>query len=74
IRRKDSNDIPEEVIYRAAQFAAYHSKAQSSPKVPVDYTEVKQVRKPNGTKPGMVIYFEQTTIMAEPAAVPAKEV
>lgn len=66
IRKKDGNDIPEEVIYRAAQYAAYHSKAQCSPKVPVDYTEVKQVKKPNGARPGMVIYFEQTTIMAKP--------
>lgn len=73
LRRKDNGDFPEEVIYRAAQYAAYHSKAQTSPKVPVDYTEVKQVKKPNGAKPGMVIYFEQTTIMAEPIAVPVKE-
>jgi predicted ribosome quality control (RQC) complex YloA/Tae2 family protein len=39
----------------------------------VDYTEVKQVKKPNGAKPGMVIYFEQTTIMARPEPVPTKE-
>ncbi|MBR5328575.1 MAG: NFACT family protein [Firmicutes bacterium] len=73
IRKKDNEEIPEEVIYRAAQYAAYHSKAQSSPKVPVDYTEVKQVKKPNGAKPGMVIYFEQTTIMAEPMPVSENE-
>lgn len=66
LRRKGNEDFPEEVIYRAAQYAAYHSKAQNSPKVPVDYTEVKQVKKPNGAKPGMVIYFEQTTLIATP--------
>lgn len=69
LRRKGNEDFPDEVVYRAAQYAAYHSKAQASPKVPVDYTEVKQVKKPNGAKPGMVIYFEQTTIMAEPKPV-----
>lgn len=66
LRRKNNEDFPEEVILRAAQYAAYHSKAQSSPKVPVDYTEVKQVKKPNGAKPGMVIYFEQTTLLVPP--------
>lgn len=66
LRRKNNEDFPEEVILRAAQYAAYHSKAQNSPKVPVDYTEVKQVKKPNGAKPGMVIYFEQTTLLVPP--------
>ena len=66
IRRKGNEAIPEEVILRAARYAAFHSKAAASPKVPVDYTEVKQVKKPNGARPGMVIYFNQTTIMAEP--------
>lgn len=66
IRKKDGAEIPEAVIVRAAQYAAFHSKAKESPKVPVDYTEVKQVKKPNGARPGMVIYFEQTTIMVEP--------
>lgn len=66
IRKKDGEEIPEPVILRAAQYAAFHSKAKESPKVPVDYTEVKQVKKPNGARPGMVIYFEQNTIMAEP--------
>lgn len=66
IRKKDGEAIPESVIARAAQYAAYHSKARESAKVPVDYTEVRQVKKPNGARPGMVIYFEQTTIMVEP--------
>ena len=70
IQKKDAAPIPEEVIGRAAQYAAYYSKAQNSSKVPVDYTEVRQVKKPNGAKPGMVIYFEQTTIMAVPQKVP----
>lgn len=66
IRKKNGETIPEAVIVRAAQYAAFHSKAKESPKVPVDYTEVKQVKKPNGARPGMVIYFEQTTVMVKP--------
>jgi predicted ribosome quality control (RQC) complex YloA/Tae2 family protein len=74
IRKKDGEEIPEEVIARAAAYAAYHSKAKDSPKVPVDYTKVKQVKKPNGARPGMVIYFEQTTIMAEPRSPEIKSI
>ncbi|MDR0918047.1 MAG: NFACT family protein [Oscillospiraceae bacterium] len=59
-------DIPDEVIAYAAKIAAYHSKARNSSQVPVDYTFVKQVKKPNGSKPGFVIYFEQQTIYTEP--------
>ena len=66
IRRGEKGEIPEEVIVRAAAFAAYHSKAKDAAKVPVDCTEVRHVKKPNGARPGMVIYFEQTTIMAVP--------
>ncbi|MEG1336425.1 MAG: NFACT RNA binding domain-containing protein, partial [Clostridiales bacterium] len=46
IRKQDNKTIPDEVIAKAAQYAAYHSKAKNSDKVPVDYTEVKQVKKP----------------------------
>ncbi|GAY72984.1 fibronectin-binding protein [Lentilactobacillus kosonis] len=45
-----SFDPSEETIVEAANLAAYFSKAQNSTKVPVDYTKVKNIRKPNGTK------------------------
>ncbi len=70
---RNGGEIPEEVIVRAAGYAAYHSKARNAAKVPVDYTEVRHVKKPNGAKPGMVIYFEQTTIMAEPRKEPEED-
>ncbi|MCL2817921.1 MAG: NFACT family protein, partial [Clostridiales bacterium] len=58
--------VPESTLLEAAQIAAWHSKARQSPKVPVDYTTVAQVKKPSGAKPGMVIYFQQKTLMVEP--------
>lgn len=73
IKRNEGRDIPPEVIIRAAAAAAYHSKAQGADKVPVDYTAVKQVRKPNGARPGMVIYFEQTTVYVKPEKPDYKE-
>lgn len=53
-------------ILEAAAIAAYFSKARESSSVPVDYTEVRQVKKPNGAKPGFVIYFEQKTVFVTP--------
>ena len=61
------SDAPdEETILEAASIAAYFSKARDSSSVPVDYTEVRQVKKPNGAKPGFVTYFEQKTVFVTP--------
>jgi len=57
---------PERTLLEAAQLAAYYSKSKTSTKVPVDYTEVKNVHKPNGAKPGMVIYRTNKTIYVDP--------
>ncbi|MDE1548793.1 NFACT RNA binding domain-containing protein [Jeotgalibaca caeni] len=56
----------EETLLEAAQIAAYYSKFQQSANVPVDYVEVKHVKKPNGAKPGFVIYTDQKTLFVTP--------
>jgi len=66
IRKKPGEEIPFSTIKEAAKLAAFFSKAKYSSQVPVDYTFVSQVKKPNGAKPGMVIYFEQKTIYVTP--------
>jgi len=60
------NDVPDKSLEEAANLAAYFSKAQESSKVPVDYTFRANVRKPGGARPGMVIYDNYWTIMADP--------
>ena len=55
-----------EIIEKAAILAAWFSKARFSAKVPVDYTLRKNVHKPSGAKPGMVIYTDQQTYFATP--------
>ena len=50
----------------AASLAAAHSKARESGKVPVDYTKIRYVSKPQGAKPGRVIYTNQKTLFVEP--------
>ncbi|MGE5629251.1 MAG: NFACT family protein [Solirubrobacterales bacterium] len=57
---------PEGTLLEAANLAAWYSKGKNSTKVPVDYTEVKNVKKPNGAKPGMVIYSTNKTIYVDP--------
>ena len=59
-------NIPDSVLYKCASIAAYYSKARMSQNVPVDYTLIKYVKKPNGAKPGMVIYTNNKTIHANP--------
>lgn len=62
----DGRQISDTAIYEAARIAAYHSKAQNSSRVPVDYTLIKYVSKPNGAKPGMVIYVNNKTLYVDP--------
>lgn len=60
--------VPDTTIEEAARLAAFHSKARNSSQVPVDYTAVKNVSKPQGAKPGRVIYVSYKTVYVTPAA------
>ena len=57
-----SNDI----LIKCAEIVAYHSKARNSSNVPVDVCQVKYVKKPKGSKPGMVIYTNNQTFNVQP--------
>lgn len=57
----------EQTLLEAAQIAAYYSKAGQSAQVPVDYTQVRHVRKTNGARPGYVIYDNQQTVYVTPS-------
>ena len=58
--------IPETTVRQAAALAAYHSSGRYSSRVPVDYTEVRELKKPAGAKPGKVIYHTYNTMWAVP--------
>lgn len=63
------NESPsEKTIKEAAVLAAFFSKAKQSSSVPVDFTQVRHVKKPNGSKPGFVIYEQQQTVYITPDA------
>ncbi|MBD0379334.1 Rqc2 family fibronectin-binding protein [Paenibacillus sedimenti] len=61
-----SDRFSDETLLEAAQLAAYFSQAKQSSQVPVDYTFIKHVHKPNGSKPGFVIYVNQKTVFVTP--------
>lgn len=66
LRTERSQDIPEQTLIEAAMLAAYFSKGQHSSNVPVDYTQVRYVKKPSGAKPGLVIYTDNKTLYVTP--------
>lgn len=62
-----SNDPSEETLIEAAELAAYYSQARMSSSVPVDYTQIRYVKKPAGGKPGYVTYDNQKTLNVTPS-------
>ncbi|MBQ0078757.1 MAG: NFACT family protein [Eubacterium sp.] len=62
----DNTEPTEEELFEAAAIAAYHSKGKDSENVPVDFTKVRYVKKPNGAKPGMVIFTHNRTLYVNP--------
>ncbi|MCF7890197.1 NFACT family protein [Candidatus Bipolaricaulota bacterium] len=63
------DQVPEEVIVKAAQLAALNSKARAADKATVSYTQVKYVDKPKGAKPGLVQITNENTITVSPKEV-----
>ncbi|WEV42807.1 NFACT RNA binding domain-containing protein [Lactobacillus sp. ESL0684] len=61
-----ANEISDQDVIEAAEIAAYFSKAKDSAHVTVDYVKDKRVKKPNGAKPGFVIYTGQNSIDVTP--------
>ncbi len=66
IRTNGTGEVPDRTLVEAAGIAAYYSKAQNATGIPVDYTLVKNIRKPNGAKPGFVIYETNYTVFVTP--------
>ena len=62
----DGRTPSDQAMTEAAMIAAYHSKGRTSSMVPVDYTEVRNLKKPSGAKPGFVIYHVYQTAFVTP--------
>ena len=62
----DGGEIPDDAIVEAAEIAAYYSSAKDGTVVTVDYTDVKNIKKPNGAKPGFVVYYTYYSVNVKP--------
>lgn len=69
LRNYQKKEINEKLINLCCRLAAYFSKAKNSSNVPVDYTEIRYVRKPHGAAPGFVIYKNQQTLFCNPISM-----
>ncbi len=66
ILRADGGEISDDAIVEAAEIAAYYSTAKDGTVVTVDYTDVKNIKKPNGAKPGFVVYYTYYSVNVKP--------
>ena len=73
VRLEGAGELPDSTYEEAARLAAYYSSGRTAPKVEVDYTERKNIKKPAGAKPGFVIYQTNYSMIAEPNIVGIKE-
>ena len=67
VRLRGEADMPDSVFEAAASLAAYYSKNRASDKVEVDYVRRREVKKPNGSKPGFVVYYTNYSMLARPS-------
>lgn len=68
----DGREPSEQSLVQAAQLAAWFSRARESSSVPVDYTPVRMLRKPQGARPGKVIYDTYRTLSVRPSGALAQ--
>ena len=64
VRTKDG-ELPDRTFEEAGRLAAYYSKNRGSDKVEIDYIEKKHVKKPNGAKPGFVVYYTNYSLVID---------
>ncbi len=65
IIRTDGKEVDADTIIEAAELAVYYSQARDGGKTEVDYTQVRNVKKPSGALPGMVIYTDYKSVNVE---------
>ena len=65
IVKSNGDELPDRTFEEAGRLAAYYSKNRGSDKVEIDYVEKKHVKKPNGAKPGFVVYYTNYSLMID---------
>lgn len=65
IVKTNGDELPDRTFEDAGRLAAYYSKNRGSDKVEIDYVEKKHVKKPNGAKPGFVVYYTNYSLVID---------
>ncbi|MBO5208957.1 MAG: NFACT family protein [Lachnospiraceae bacterium] len=63
--KSEGKELPDRTFEEAAKLAAYYSKGREQEKVEIDYLQKKNVKKPNGSKPGFVVYYTNYSMMID---------
>lgn len=74
VRRMANEQLPDRTYEEAGRLAAFYSSGRDNPKVEIDYTERRNLKKPTSAKPGFVIYHTNYSLVAEPVIDGIKEV
>lgn len=67
IVKSGGEELPDETFETAAALAAYYSSGRQNDKVEIDYLQKKNVKKPNHSAPGFVVYYTNFSMMATPS-------
>ncbi len=65
VKVPNMEELPDQVFLDAARLAAYYSKGKDAGKVEIDYIQKKHVKKPNGAKPGFVVYYTNYSLVSD---------
>ena len=65
IVKTGGDELPDRTFEEAGRLAAYYSKNRGNDKVEIDYVEKKHVKKPNGSKPGFVVYYTNYSLVID---------
>lgn len=74
IVKTEGKELPDRSFEEAARLAAYYSKAKEQGKAEIDYIQKKHVKKPNGSKPGFVVYYTNYSMTIDTDISGIKEV
>ena len=66
IVKSNNEELPDRTFEEAGRLAGYYSSGRTAPKVEIDYIQKKHVKKPNGSKPGFVVYYTNYSLIIEP--------
>lgn len=65
IVKSNGDELPDRTFEEAGRLAAYYSSMRGSDKVEIDYVQKKHVKKPNGSKPGFVVYYTNYSLVID---------